>query len=57
MGELGFRAGDPVTVRSSDIDHHHRTIVFDHLIIIGQNIVEGETILKSGAPTPGYGHT
>ena len=25
MGTLGFRAGDPVTVRSSEVDHHHRT--------------------------------
>lgn len=25
MGALGFRAGDPVTVRSAQVEHHHRT--------------------------------
>ena len=25
MGALVFRAGDAVTVRSSEVDHHHRT--------------------------------
>ena len=25
MGTLGFRAGDRVTVRVTEVDHHHRT--------------------------------
>ena len=25
VGTLGFRAGDPVTVRATEVDHHHRT--------------------------------
>ena len=25
MGALAFRAGDPVRVRSTEVDHHHRT--------------------------------